>query len=377
MRKRNLSLVLVLSMLASLAVTMSMTASAKTLEPVATADWNGHTYHVYDESMTWEEAKQYCENAGGHLATITSAEEQNAINSSLYKGSKNGYWLGGVRSSASSFVWINGESMNFTYWDNYQPDNEDNVEDKLMLYNYRGSRLGKWNDLKNEGVKDVVVENMGFICEWDNMNKEKNTSFGSPVSDWAKEEVEEAYDKGLIPEVLVGKDLTEKIDRAEFAAIAVTLYENMSGEKAPASAQNPFNDISGNKCKDDILKAYNLDITTGTSKNTFEPSVNISREQMSAMLTRAYKKSEFDGWSLANDGNYPLNFMGVQKFADDNEISDYAKESVYFMVRWNVINGIGNNMFAPKGNVSLGEAYGFATREQAVCIALRSAKYLK
>ena len=206
-------------------------------------------------------------------------------------------------------------------------------------------------------------------------NVDESTSFGSIVSDWAKEEVEEAYDENLVPEVLVGKDLTQKVDRSEFAAIAVALYENLTGSKA-IKTNNPFNDIYGNTCEDDILKAYNLDITTGTSATTFDPNTNITREQMATMLTRAYKKSEFKDWTIAKDSDYPLNFMGVEKFADDNEISDYAKESVYFMARWDVIKGVGDNKFAPKNSATLGESYGYATREQAVIIALRSAKHL-
>lgn len=201
------------------------------------------------------------------------------------------------------------------------------------------------------------------------------TSFGSPVSEWAKGEVEEAYQNDLVPEVLIGKDLTQKVDRAEFAAIAVALYENLSGEQA-AEAGNPFYDIAGNPCASDILKAYHLDITAGTTTTTFSPDQNITREQMAAMLTRAYKKSEFPNWSLARDSDYPLNFMGVPKFADDDKISAYAKESVYFLTRWDVIQGVGENKFAPKNDVALGEAYGYATREQALIIALRSEKYL-
>lgn len=201
------------------------------------------------------------------------------------------------------------------------------------------------------------------------------TSFGSPVSDWAKPEVEQAYEAGLVPDVLIGEDLTKKVDRAEFAAIAVKLYESLSGKSA-SKADNPFDDIAGNKCKNEILKAYNLNITVGTSQNKFSPNINITREQVATMLTRAYKKSEFPEWNIVNDGMYPLNFMGVQKFSDDNEISDYAKESVYFMTRWGIIKGVGDNKFAPKNSVTLGESYGYATREQAVVIVWRSKKHL-
>lgn len=206
-------------------------------------------------------------------------------------------------------------------------------------------------------------------------NDANMTSFSSNVSEWAKQEVEEAYSEGLIPEVLVGTDLTQKVNRAEFASVSVALYERLSGNSALTGA-NPFTDIANSPCRDDIIKAYNLDITTGTDASTFDPYSSITREQVATMLCRTYKKSEFKDWSLEHDSEYPLNFMGTKLFADDEDISDYAKESVYFMAKWNIINGVDETHFAPKGNILLGDAYGYATREQAVIIALRTAKYL-
>ena len=35
-------------------------------------------------------------------------------------------------------------------------------------------------------------------------------------------------------------------------------------------------------------------------------------------------------------------------FADDREISAYAREAVYFAKQLEIINGVGGNMFAPK-----------------------------
>lgn len=215
---------------------------------------------------------------------------------------------------------------------------------------------------------DIKSENVPEISETE-------TSFNSQVSSWAKEEVEEAYAEDIVPDVLVGEDLTKPVNRAEFAAIAVNLYENLSDDTAKAG-ENPFNDIESNSCKNDILKAYNLNITNGMTDNTFEPGSLITREQVATMLTRAYKKSEWQEWNLDNDSQYALNSMGVKKFSDDGDISDWAKESVYFMAKWDIINGMDDGTFAPKANSTLGESYGYATREQAVVIALRSAKHL-
>ncbi len=201
---------------------------------------------------------------------------------------------------------------------------------------------------------------------------QKETSFGSVASSWAVPEIENAYDNGLVPEILVGRDLTQSVTRAEFAAIAVHLYEQLSGKDAVAASENPFKDIDGSSSYDFILKAYEHGITNGTSVTEFSPYVNITREQMATMLTRTYKSSELAGWTMANDSAYPLDCSGVDKFADDAEISAYARESVYFMAKWGIVNGVGNNMFAPTGSATLREGYGYATREQAIVIALRT-----
>ena len=199
---------------------------------------------------------------------------------------------------------------------------------------------------------------------------------GTVISEWAEKEIKEAFNTGIVPEVLNGKNLTERINRAEFAAIAVNLYEKLSGEKAQ-EAENPFGDINGNDCESDILKAYSLNIAAGTSDTEFEPYALISREQLAAMLLRAYKKSEFEGWSLETDRDFPLNVNNAEKFADDAKISDYAREAVYFMAGSGIIAGVGDNKFAPKNSGESDTSYGYATREQAIVIALRSVKNLK
>lgn len=41
--------------------------------------FNNHIYSLYNDTLTWEEAKVHCEEIGGHLVTITNKEEQNVI----------------------------------------------------------------------------------------------------------------------------------------------------------------------------------------------------------------------------------------------------------------------------------------------------------
>ncbi len=195
------------------------------------------------------------------------------------------------------------------------------------------------------------------------------------ASDWAKAELEKAEEMGLIPEILDGADLTADITRAEFAAVAVKVYEALSGTVALPNTVNPFTDTSDIE----VLKAYNLGITTGVSATTFEPNTLLNREQAATMLTRTFKRATMNGWTIQNDAQFALTYDKPSAFADDKDISDWAKDSVYFMAANNIINGVGDNKFAPKNITSEEEAYGYAnaTREQALIIAVRMVENLK
>lgn len=361
-------------------------------DAVAEVEFEERTYFLYDESLTWEEAKNRCVALGGHLATITSEEEQEVIEKLIQKGGRYQYWLGGTDDGTEGrWRWITDEDWEYDNWDIRQPDNGFGYEDYLQIYRKPNPRVPQsvkytWNDITidnvfNERELDFFNEySIGFICEIEPRGISVNpnmTSFGSSVSSWAKEEVENASDSGLIPDKLLGADLTQKVTRAEFAAISVSLYEELSSVTYEYDMlNNPFEDISGNDYEQEILKAYSLNITTGTSETAFSPDDEITREQMATMLARTYKKAMFDGWTIAKDKEYPLDYSGVQAFADDEMISSYAKESVYFMAKWKIIQGVDNSTFAPKGNAGKDEAYGYATREQAIIIAQRTAANL-
>lgn len=191
----------------------------------------------------------------------------------------------------------------------------------------------------------------------------------SKASQWAGTTVEKAEQLGLIPDSLKGVDLTKPITRREFAAVCVKLYEKLSGEVATPASINPFIDT-----KDaEVLKAYNADITSGISADKFGPDIILNREQAATMLTRVFKKVFVAGWTLKEDGKYTFNYTMPPKFADDDNISDWAKPSVYFMASHKIIGGVGNNKFAPRATTSSEEATGYAsaTREQALAISLR------
>ena len=189
---------------------------------------------------------------------------------------------------------------------------------------------------------------------------------------WAKGEIKEAKELGLIPETLEGQDLSKKITRGEFAAVSLELYEALSGQTVD-SADSPFRDIAGNINEDSIEKAYVLNIVLGVSDDEFWPEVHISREDLASMLCRTIKKNKFEDWSLDTDDEYYLDSEGVKKYADDADISAYAKPSVYYLTKMGILKGVSETHFAPKNTTTEEEAIGYATatREQAIALSLR------
>ena len=231
----------------------------------------------------------------------------------------------------------------------------------VELYAKDGYTFAK--DLKGtiNGIKEtkyVTISNKNRIYVDVVMPKieESEEYTWSKASEWAEPELKEASKENLIPEIFDEADLTKNITRKEFAHTVVKMYEKITGQKAVPIAKNPFTDTKDKE----VLKAYNIGITNGTSDTTFSPDDLITREQMATMMTRALNKS---GVNTTIDVNAVSN-----KFADHNEISTWALDGVYFMSARGVIKGVGENRFNVKGN---------ATREQALAISSRSVTEFK
>ena len=122
------------------------------------ATLDSHKYHIFDLSMTWADAKEYCENLGGHLATITSEEEHNAVMELLPKTGEYMYWLGATDdASEGTWKWITNEEFSFNKWLPGEPNNTGN-QDYLFIATNNG--VSGWND-------GLGTETYHFICEWE------------------------------------------------------------------------------------------------------------------------------------------------------------------------------------------------------------------
>ena len=125
--------------------------------------FQGKFYKVVTEQVTWHEARVRCQQMGGHLAIVTS-EEQNRFLTNLVK--RQG--LGGAGSEPqTSRSRANGSgstvrSLRFSNWDvpQHQPNNKQGIEHYMVLLTRFN---GTWCDQPNDGRQ----EHPGFVCQWD------------------------------------------------------------------------------------------------------------------------------------------------------------------------------------------------------------------
>lgn len=127
-------------------------------------NWGDHYYACFNNCSSWEEAENYCESRGGHLATITSPDENDAVFSYLLScGYESGYFGYTDNIDEGSWYWVNGETSGYTNWHSGEPNAESSNEDYAMFY-YKFDD-GTWNDgnFGNGTANDDAI----FICEWD------------------------------------------------------------------------------------------------------------------------------------------------------------------------------------------------------------------
>lgn len=175
------------------------------------------------------------------------------------------------------------------------------------------------------------------------------------ASEWAIAELENAKAQSLIAEILDERNYTEAITREEFAVTMVKLYESINGLEVSIPLDNPFIDTENKE----VLKAYVLGVTNGTSENTFSPDLKITRQEIATMLMRLIEASGV----YISEGDLAI----YVTFDDDSYIAQWAKQSIYFMNNRGIIKGKGNNLFAPLDNTSIEEALVLAVRTLYDC----------
>lgn len=265
---------------------------------VAEGSFQNHQYSVHDLSMTWEEAKEFCENLGGHLVTVTSAGEQAFLESLLPDPcTKRQYWLGASLENGA-WRWVTGETFEYTNWDINRPDHQNGGE-FAEIFNCSGddgaypATRYKWNDITYNNVSGnnpvVGADAIGFICEYDSLVPGDVRYFSS----WDAEN-QIAY---FGPGDMLGSQVTEETDVSFTENPTALLGQYVLVETKPRT--------DGDIGPDMLISVKAVETKTGTVTTADAVSVTIDSKTYATPTSMTQPESYVDQFVLYHlyDGN--------------------------------------------------------------------------
>lgn len=195
-----------------------------------------------------------------------------------------------------------------------------------------------------EGHKILAEEALRVIPQKLEISEDAQTiPLTQGASDWAKDEIALAATSGIMP-LKLRENYKADITREEFCEMVV----NMLPKDLEQTRKAKFRDT-----KNEAVKyAYTVGVVNGVTDSKFDPEANATRQEMAAMLYRAYKLIASDA-KPSTYGTSP----------DRLEISLWALESVDFMNEQKIMNGDESGNINPLSNT---------TREEAVLLVYRT-----
>ena len=109
-----------------IAVLVALGAAAP-LSAQTTYTYGGHTYYITNDSVTWMQARQIATAAGGYIASITTAAENQWITGNFMTAGVDYAWIGCSDSITEGvWQWESGEPFAFNNWSCGEPNNGPN-----------------------------------------------------------------------------------------------------------------------------------------------------------------------------------------------------------------------------------------------------------
>jgi len=154
----------------------------------------------------------------------------------------------------------------------------------------------------------------------------------APAEEWALDSVQKSSDLG-ITQADVTYNYRGAINREDFCNLVYNFIVNVIKSPVP-KANNNFSDISSPK----INILCDMGIIEGKSEGIFAPNDFLTREEAATVAVRLIN-------SLMPVPATEMYFA----YTDENQISDWAMNSVQVMSNMHVMTGTGDNKFSPKG----------------------------
>ena len=158
--------------------------------------------------------------------------------------------------------------------------------------------------------------------------------------DWARDAINDLAGKGIITGMGDGRFAPGKnITRADFVLLLTRAF-SLTGEG------ERFADVPAGAYYSDALSAARFnDIITGIGDNKFNPTGDITREDMMVIVVRALKNMGIE--LAAKEGV-------LDGFSDADTISGYAREAIELLVSEGIITGA-NGRIHPTGQATRAE----------------------
>lgn len=181
------------------------------------------------------------------------------------------------------------------------------------------------------GFFDINTAKYGYL-------KNPLPDYDMQCSDWARSSVEKAKKLGILPNSLDIYDYRNRITRFQFCDL---VYNCLKDElQLNAEGESPFTDIS----RDSVTALNSAGIISGKSDTLFAPYDYLTREEAANILHRIVRRSNREIPQIS------------EKFSDDSDISDWAKDGVYAMYAIGIMQGMDENAFSPKSTLSVEQA---------------------
>lgn len=161
---------------------------------------------------------------------------------------------------------------------------------------------------------------------------------------WAKDAINSLADKGIIKGKQAGIFAPQdKITRAEIVKMLVEAMGVLSENEVCV-----FSDLKGHWAEKYVASAYGKGYISGKSKNVFGANENITREDAAVIL---YRILNIEGKATKIE-----DLTVYESYADESEISEYAKSSISMMSAYGLISGYEDKTVKPKGSLTRAEA---------------------
>ena len=129
------------------------------------------TYQLFIENVTWEEARDLCVERGGHLVTISDADELATVTDLAETYGVSLVWIGFYRGEDGAIHWVDGEEIDYYIWGDGEPsghDTDGTAEDYGLLWQTDSGWI--YNDSRNDPISTypgIYSGNIAYICEYD------------------------------------------------------------------------------------------------------------------------------------------------------------------------------------------------------------------